>query len=510
MKRITMNRRTVLRGMGGAVVALPTLECMLNSHGEALAQGGALPRRYAIVFAGQALGGDAWEHDRYMVGGVRKQGVGHFIAPTTTGTDYTLTTPLKPLEALKSDFNVITGMSIPFSATSAEPAAVPVGGAFRDFHGGGCSPLISGMRSTSASFRAEGITSDQVIANLAENKGMTPTPSLVLRAQPSWYLAGSSFSGRQYLSYSAAGKGIESQTNPQTAYNALFSNFTPKGGDAIAVQDFEKRTEQSVLSLIRDRREALLARVSAPDRIRLQEHFDRIRDLENRINAISIDSTASCNKPADPGSNWPVGSDNAGSGSAEIGTNTGYSDETKRAEAMADLIAMAFICDLTRVATLQITVFQSHMNVFPISTAMGTPIRADLHEVGHNGDEMNRGQLPVSLMLQWHIKTYARLVDTLKKSKEGAQSLLDSSAIVFMNEAGHGRQLNDAMSVNQTHSVENMQLLVAGRAGGMKPGRHIAAPGKHPAQALLGAMKGAGFKGDTLGEVPGPLPDLFA
>src|SRR4030095_16414356 len=104
-----------------------------------------------------------------------------------------------------------------------------------------------------------------------------------------------------------------------------------------------------------------------------------------------------------------VGGNNAGSGSDTIATNTGYSDEATRARLMADLIHMAFVCDLSRVATLQITVFQSHMNVYPITEAMGTPIRADLHEVGHNGDPENKGQLPVSLMLKWHIGFYARL-----------------------------------------------------------------------------------------------------
>ena len=54
-----------------------------------------------------------------------------------------------------------------------------------------------------------------------------------------------------------------------------------------------------------------------------------------------------------------------------------------------------------------------------------------------------------------------------------------------------------------------MILLVAGRAGGMLPGRHIATNGAHPAQTLMGAMKGAGFTGDTLGEVQGPLGSLF-
>jgi hypothetical protein len=509
MKPFRLNRRTFLRGTGGVAMALPMLDAMLDGNGEALAQGGASPKRYAIVFAGQALGGDQWEKDRFMVAGTRKQEAGHFMAPATTGADYTLTTPLKPLAALKDDFNVISGMRIPWNATSTEGTAVPEGGAFRDFHGGGCSPLLSGVRSTTASFRAEGISSDQVIANLAANKGKTLIDSLVVRAQPSWYLAGSSYAGRQYLSYAAAGKPIESQTNPQTVFNSLFANFKPVGGDAIALADFERRAELSVLSLIRERRQALINKVGKADRIRLEGYFDQIRDLETRIGAIAVNQTATCSKPTDPGNNWPIGSDNAGNGGAELQTNTGYSDEAKRAEVLSDLIAMAFACDLTRVATLQITVFQSHMNVSKISESLGTPMRADLHEVGHNGDPMTRGQFPVSLMLSWHVGIYARLLAKLKASAEGAGNVLDNSAIVFMNEAGHGTQLNDSVSINQTHSVENMCLLVAGRAGGMKPGRHIATAMAHPGRTLLAAMKAVGAPGDAFGDVRGALPDLI-
>lgn len=511
MKSLKLSRRTVLRGMGGAVVGLPALECMLDGNGQAFAQGGALPKRYAIVFAGQALGGDNWAQNQFQVAGARKTEAGHFVVPPESGAAYTITTPLKPLEKLRSEFNLVSGMRIPYDAVSLEGTAVPPGGAFRDFHGGGASPLLSGFRSTSPSFTAEGPTSDQLVAALPENKGKTPVDSVVVRAQPSWYLAGSSYAGRQYISYAAKRKPVESQTNPMTVYGALFSNFQPAGGgDAAAQLDFERRAEQSVLSLVASRRQALLARVGAADRIRLQGHFDQIRDLENRILTVVADQGMSCRKPMDPGTDWAVGGDNAGSGAGTLQTNTGYSDEHRRAQVMADLIHMAFVCDLTRVATLQITVFQSHMNVHKIATMLGTPILADLHEVGHNGDPMNRGQLPVSLMLQWHISFYARLVENLKNTPEGAGSVLDNSAIVFMAEAGHGRQLNDAKSDFATHSVENMVLLIAGRAGGMKPGRHIPTMGAHPAQALLGAMKAVGFTGDTLGEVKGPLASLFS
>jgi hypothetical protein len=506
----SMKRRTFLAGLGGALVGLPVLECMLDSRGTALAQsGGGLPKRYAIVFAGQALGGDGWPKDRQMVAGTRTTESGHFIAPAQAGAGYALTTPLQPLRELVADFSIVSGMRIPYSKTSTVAAEVPPGGAFRDFHGGGAGPLLCGTRSLSSGFVCRSITSDQVIAKLNKGKG-GPIDSLVVRAQPSWYLAGSSYSGRQYISYGDNGTKVESQPSPQIVYRSLFGSFTPPGNEARAEHEFRQRARNSVLSLVTEKRQSLLNRVGQGDRTRLERHFDEIRELELRLAAIPPIAGSGCSKPLDPGADPAIGGDNAGSGSSQIGTNTGYSQETERARALADLIYMAFVCDLTRVATLQITTFQSHMNVYPILSAMGTPIRADLHEVGHNGDEQNRGQLPVSLCLQWHISHYAYLLNKLKGADEGSGKVLDNSVVLFVNEAGHGTQLNDASSADQTHSVENMVMLVGGRAGGLAPGRHIVTQGAHPAQVLISAMQAAGHMGNTLGEVTGNVSELFA
>jgi hypothetical protein len=500
-------RRTVLRALGGIGVSLPVLECMLDSHGEALAQSNALPLRYAIVFAGQALGGDGWEEDHSQIAGERITEGGHFIVPPETGSDYSVTTPLTALDDLDllGDVSLVSGLAIPFNASSVEPDAVPAGGAFRDFHGGGAGPLLCGTRSLVADFTCRSATSDQLVA--AQNRGSV-LDSLVVRAQPAWYLSGSSFSGRQYISYRGERDPIEAQTSPLIVYRSLFDGFTPSGGAEAAQHDFELRARQSVLSLITDKRERLLARVGAADRQRLERHFDELRDLEMRLTSTPT-ATNGCAPPTEPGADPPVGGDNAGSTSDEIATTTGYSDEHARARLLADLIHMAFVCDLTRVATLQLTVFQSHMNVYPITEMLGLPVRADLHECGHNGDQENRGQLPVSTCLKWHLSHYAYLLDKLKQTPEGAGTVLDNSAIVFMPEAGHGVQLNDATSVDQTHSVEKMILVVGGRAGGLAPGRHIAATGTHPAKVLVTAMQAAGYDGDTLGEVTGTVPDLL-
>jgi hypothetical protein len=508
VKKFILPRRTLLRGLGGVAVGLPVLECMLNGNGNAYAQAGALPKRYCVVFAGQAIGGDGWEENKYMVAGTRTTEAGHHIADTAAGAGYTPTTPLKPLDklGLMGDFSLVSNLKIPWNATSVEAADVPAGGAFRDFHGGGSSPLLCGTRSPSSSYKAASITSDQIVAKL--NK--TTLQSLVLRAQPSWYLSGSEFAGRQYISYGDGGKAIEAQTNPGIVYHSLFDSFVPKDAGEQAQHDFDLRARQSVLSLITDKRERILGKLGAADKVRLGEHFDQIRDLETRIAAMPPSAGDQCQKPTAPMDNLPLGDDNAGSGSDTIGTNTGYSNEDLRARLLTDLIHMAFVCDITRVATLQITVFQSHMNVFPISTDFGVPIRADLHECGHNGDATTRGQLPVSMCLGWHIGHYAYLMDKLKKTPEGAGTVLDNSVMVFMPEAGHGVQLNDASSDFATHSVDRMVLLVGGRAGGLAPGRHIIAPqGTHPGNVLISAMQAAGSTDEKFGEVTGKFADVF-
>jgi hypothetical protein len=481
---------------------------MLDSHGEALAQSVPLPKRYAIVFAGQAIGGDDWADNTSIVLGKRSTDTAAFIVPPETGSGYTATLPLKPLADLNlmSDFSLVSGLRIPYSASSVDPTAVPAAGAFRDFHGGGAGPLLCGTRSLSSSFTCRSATSDQIVAGFNKPGSIG---ALVVRAQPAWYLSGSSFSGRQYISYKGDAAPIEAAISPSIVYHSLFDGFTPVDATARAQHDFDLRARKSVLSLITAKRNQVLGTVGAADKARLERHFDEIRDLELRIAAIPPGTGGQCQPPMDPGPDLPVGGNNAGSGSDKIATNTGYSDEATRARLFADLIHMAFVCDITRVATLQITVFQSHMNVFPISDPLGVPIHADLHECGHNGDAMTRGQIPVSTCLQWHISHYAYLLNKLKNTPEGAGNVLDNSAIVFMPEAGHGQQLNDASSSNATHSVEKMVLLVAGRAGGLKPGRHIATTQAHPGQVLIGAMQAVGYTKDTFGEVTGPVAALF-
>jgi hypothetical protein len=507
VKPFRLPRRALLRGLGGVALGLPLLDCMWDRGSVAGAQQNGLPRRYGVVFAGQAIGGDGFAKDAQRIRGEVYTESGHFIVPPQVGTTYDVTTPLEPLAQLLGDFTLLSNLAIPFDRNSAEPDAVPAGGAYRDFHGGASSPLISGVRSTSPNFRAGGITSDQVIAGL--NRGQTLFDSLVFRAQPSWYLDGSSYSGRQYISYDEYAEPIEAQDSPLVAYDSLFSGFTPDDDAAGAALDFRRRARLSVLDLIERKNARVLAGLGRSDRERVEQHYEELRALELRLDGATDLAAGECMRPLSPENDPAIGGNNAGAGSDSLDTTTGYSNEGLRARALIDLVHMALVCDLTRSFSLQITVFQSHMNAHSISTEMGLPILADLHEVGHNGDVDNKGQLAVSTCLKWHIGHYAYLLDKLKNTPEGEGSLLDNSAVFFMPEGGHGTQLNDAYSENQTHSVEQMVLLLAGRAGGLQSGRHIDASGFHPVHALISGMQAAGYEGDTLGEVTGNIPSLF-
>lgn len=532
-----LSRRTLLRGALGVTVGLPVLDAMLDDNGalpgigRARAQSVALPKRYVVVFAGQALGADGTQRNGVRIDNVRGTEEGHFIVPGTTGPDgaftaaaraplsTTVTTPLRALErrGLLGDVSLVSGLNIPFvrgGGFAEDGSDVPAGGAFREFHGGGASPLLSGTRSTAGSFIANGATSDQLVQQALNAARGSARSSLVLRAQPVFYLSGFDFSGREFISYSAGGRQgrIAAQTNHQIAWSSLFQNFVPPDDVAgAALVDFTQRKRLSVLDLVNRKRDGLLNKVSAADKVRLERHFDELRALEQRIAALPPPAVGQCQAVLDPGADTNIGGDNAGSGSDTIQENTGYSGEEDRARIMMDLIHMAFVCDMKETATLQLTAFQSHMNVtslFPqIAAELGRPdllCRADLHEVGHNGDGENKGQLQVSTMLYWHLRQYAYLIEKMKATTEGAGTMLDTSVVVFMPEAGHGRQLNDDASEFATHSVEDMVLLVGGGRGlGLTPGEHIPGNGAHPGQVLLRAMQAAGYDGDTFGEVRG-------
>jgi hypothetical protein len=483
-----LDRRALLRGLGGAAVALPVLEIMLDGKA---ARAQTAPKRYLVCFGGTSLGGDGDPlHNDYV--------------PSTVGANYDLKSALAPLAPVKNEVSVVSGLSIP----TANGMAVPAGGRRDDFHVSSLSPLLSGVRSP-ASTSSGGPTSDQIVA--AAIAGSTAFKSLVYRVQVGWYLSVSAPYGREGISYKADPKGgkplaILPEVSPRAAFDALFSNLTPAVNDAErARQDLALRQRKSVLDLVRGNLDRLARspKLGGADRARLSRHFDEVRDLELRVSAVPPPTTATCGKPTDPGADSKPGDPQgvSAAGDNTYVTNLGYSNEEQRARAFCDIVHMAFTCDLSRVGSLMFTMFQSHMNMYPL-----TGQRCDCHEVGHNGDPMDKGTRAVSKVIAWHMKHFAYLIGKLRDTPEGGGKLIDSCAALFLHEGGHGLDTATGKQ-NSTHSTENMACLIAGRAGGMKPGQHVVATGKHPANVIITAMNAVGVPGN-LGEVSGAIPGL--
>jgi hypothetical protein len=469
-----MNRRALLKGLGGVAIALPALEIMLDRHGEAHADGGPIPKRFFLGLIGQALSADDAPTDLYV--------------PSVVGPSYDLKLALTPLAGITQHVSVVSGMEI--LAAGANGGVVPAGGRVDDFHCGGVSPLLSGVKSSDAGARCNGITSDQVVANAI---GTTTTvKSLVYECPVDFYVPGYTAAGREYMSYTAANKPVTATISPAQAFKTLFGSFTapgPAGPDPNI--DFQQRSRRSVLDLVAGNTDRLMQRLGKVDQERIAAHLQQIRDLEKRIAALPPVQTQTCKKPTDPGVD------------PATDLNAKYSGEKDRAAIFGELVHMAFACDLTRVATLMYSMFQSHMSAAPVT---GGKYTNDLHELGHS----DRTADAVASGMVWQVDAFATLVKNLQNTPEGAGNMLDNTVLVLLNEAGHGHDyLVASHPDNQTHSTENMACLVAGRAGGLKPGKHIVTSKAHPAQVLISAMNAAGVAQTTLGEVSGTVPELF-
>jgi hypothetical protein len=343
---------------------------------------------------------------------------------------------------------------------------------------------------------AEGVTSDQIVADAIA--GSTRFRSLELRAQPEVYRENDGTFG--IISYrndpnSGQLQPNEPQASPRLAFDSMFTGFMSADPTVSAERQALLAQDKSILDLVRDRAQALIARLGTADRRRVERHFDEIRDLELRISEIpDVGSGAGCMPIADPGADDPVRTVQDGLVEGSIPRYYGYANEEKRAQVMSDLLHMAFTCDLTRSATLVYTFAQCFID----TQAMLGIQQTDVHELGHGaGSDEDKADA-----FAWHIDHFAGLVAKLRDTPEGAGSLLDNTVLVFMPEGG--------WDDGDPHSGENMVALIAGgRAGGLQPGQHVATDGQHPASVLISAMNAAGIANETLGEVEGRIPELF-
>jgi len=457
-------------------MCLPLLESLMPGAARAGGAAGGPPTRYVFCYAGTSSG-------RYST-----PSEGEILVPDSQGALSSVGTQMQSLqplfeEGVADDVSLVSNLLIPW-ATSEGALASGARLSSLDFHfGPTVTPQLSGMKAI-VKARMDGPSSDQLMVEaLAPD---TVVPSLSQRVQPIDYMGGNGGSAGR-ISFRRDGSnvsGIDPFVSPRETFNYLNSVFLPPDASPEMLAAIERRA--SVLDEVGGAAEALMARLGSADRQRLQRHLHEVELLEGQLRSGAGDISGACMGPMDPGADPALGGQVAGVD--QIDGSLGWSDEDTRAQRQIELIRMAFSCDVTRFASLQLTNWKSWMG----ASNIGAGWDIDIHEIGHTGAMPKEAMGDV---VGWHVGQFAKLVRALKETPEwDGSSLLDHTALVLCFEGGHGEDPLDGGY--STHSTQNMSVLVAGNVGGLVAGQHIDGQERHPAEVTLTAMRAAGYGGD--------------
>jgi hypothetical protein len=433
----TLDRRTFLRGMFGGTalsLALPPMEAMFGHQGQAYASTGALPKRFGLFFWGNGIILDQW-------------------TPANTGRDWTLSPLLEPLADVRDDVTLVTGYEVKVPNVIA--------------HRSGPAGLFSGhaslLRGEDDTFA--GPTLDQIIAS--ELGGDTLFRSLELSV-------GSTTSG---LSHNGPDSINPPEWDPAKVFDRLFGVHFRAPGDEPLI-DPKLAVRRSVLDAVMQDATRLKRRLGQVDKTRLDQHMESVRNLELRVARMQEDppSLAACIRPEEP---------------LALPDIEGREQLSERARLMADLTAMAFACDQTRVASLW---YSDPFNDLLFPTA-----HAGHHQLTHDepGD-----QPQVQAIVRQIVSDYAYLVDKLRSIPEGDGTLLDNCAILGTTDCSQGR----------THQLDEYPILIAGRAGGaLQTGFHHRSETKDNASKVsLSLLRAMGVPATSFGSEDAYTTDVIS
>ncbi len=436
-----LSRRAFLGG-GAVAVSLPFLESMLPR--EARAQTAATPKRLIYY---------------YVPNGINMAG----FRPAAAGAGYATPSMLVPLEPLKADFSVITGLE----NAPGKPDD-------QGDHASGTASFITGVHA----FKSEteimlGISADQVAANQIGT--MTRIKSLQLGMQAG-STAGNCDSGyscayARNISWSGPTTPLPKLTDPAKIFDEIFKGTSVTDSDAAAAK--RRAYNKSVLDLVTADATRLTAKLGRTDANKLQEYLTGVRELERQIAGTST-TTATCA----PGVR-PVAS-------------TDFSTKVKQ---MADLMVLAFQCDATRIITFMLG------NALSNQTYPALGITRGHHDISHHANDVANIDMLQTIGL-WEMEQFAYLLTKMKGITEGTSNMLYNSAVFLSSDISDGNR----------HNHDDLPVLLAGHGGGaLHPGKHVvyAKTAKQKiSNLLLSTLATVGVTGMMLGDGTGPLPEV--
>jgi hypothetical protein len=257
---------------------------------------------------------------------------------------------------------------------------------------------------------------------------------------------------------------MSKEVDPKLVFERLFG-----GGKADAREKYKK----SVLDLVAEDAQDLKARLGATDQRKLDEYLSGVRELEQRVAKVQKTPEVGQSSMAKP-----------------TGVPKEYEEHLKL---MADLLTLAFLADLTRVATFVFANEGSNRPYRFIDVPEGH------HDLSHHEGKKEK-LAKIQKINQFHVTQFAYLLGKLKAVKEGSGTLLDNCMIVY----GSGN------SDGNRHNHDELPILLAGKGGGaLKSGRHVRYKRETPLTNLyLSLLDRMGASVPSLGDSTGRLPDL--
>jgi hypothetical protein len=369
--------------------------------------------------------------------------------PASEGAAFPLPPLLEPLERFRDRLLVLTGL--------AHDKARANGDGPGD-HARSAAAFLTGAqpRKTDGAGIRAGVSADQVAAQAVGNR--TRFRSLEIGCEPGMV------SGQCDSGYSCAYSSNISWASPQTPMaketdpRLLFDRLFGRSPEADA-------RRKSVLDVVRGEASSLAPRLGASDRRKLDEYLTGVRELERRIERAEKGAEV-------PDSLRPKGIP---------------SDYGEHLRVMADLLALAFRTDATRIATFMFANEGSNRSYAAIGVPEGH------HELSHHGGDAAK-QAKIGRINRFHLETLAHLLGRLDGVREGGEPLLDRCLVVY----------GSAISDGNRHNHDDLPLLVAGGSSAIRTGRHLRLPRETPMNNLHLALLGklgvpAGALGDSTG-----------
>lgn len=321
------SRRALLRGVGVALT-LPVFESFGSR--QLRAQTMELPRRFLPIYLPNGA------HD--------------FWRPPAAGSgdDWQLSSVLEPLGALKPKLSIVSNLENA-SVFSSDGVYVD------NSHGrlGGAWLTCVDAKATRARLgleEANGISVDQLLARHASFSGKTPLGSLQLGlSTPVGSCDGEPCSSSRSVSWASPTQPLYKVVDPLEVFNQLVSvagEVEPSSTSALEAQKRQARN-QSVLDAVLENAQRVRGELGANDRQRMDEFLDAVRAVEQKATGLANGMNRAGCAVTPP---EPDGIDVAG---APREGNERY-DKGAHADAMSDLIALAFQCDATRVISLML------------------------------------------------------------------------------------------------------------------------------------------------------------